>query len=204
MKPQPKPLILSLTLLLAGCSGGLLAPAGSPAKLYTLSAPREIASTAPQVAWQLIVQMPDAAMQLNSARIAISPAPARIDYYADVAWTDRPPAILQELLLQSFDKSGKISGVQHMGGSARADFELSTDLQQFQVDAVGDPPSIHVEIAARLIRARDRSIVASRQFAATEPAGANFDATIGGFDVALQRLLPRIVDWTLEQGSRNP
>ena len=74
MKPQPKPLILSLTLLLAGCSAGLLAPAGSPAKLYTLSAPREIASTAPQVAWQLIVQMPDAAMQLNSARIAISPA----------------------------------------------------------------------------------------------------------------------------------
>src|SRR5512141_366742 len=101
MKAAP---LLAAMLALAGCSN-LLAPSGAPAKLYTLSAPTQVVSNAPQVRWQLLVAMPDAALDLNNVRIAIAPAPTRIDYYADVSWADRPPAMLQALLLESFDKS---------------------------------------------------------------------------------------------------
>jgi len=195
--------VLAVALLLAGCSGGLLAPSGGPAKLYTLSAPHDVISTAPQANWQLAVEMPEAELELNTARIAVAPSPARIDYYADVAWADRPPAMLQELLVRSFEKSGKIAAVDRRGSNVRADFELTTDLQHFQVEAAGDPADVHVDIMAHLIRTRDRAIVASRHFEMTAPAGTNFDATISGFDETLRQLLPMIVDWTLEQGNRN-
>jgi cholesterol transport system auxiliary component len=193
-----------VSLMLAGCGGGLLAPSGSPAKLYTLSAPKDMTTSGPQANWQLLVAMPDAVLELNSARIAIAPAPARIDYYADVAWADRPPAMLQELLLQSFDRSGRIAAVQRQSGGLKYDFILTTDIQDFEVDAASGDPAVHIRVSARLVRSRDRAIAAARNFEATVPAGGSFDGAISAFNGAVQSLLPQIVDWTLTQGSRNP
>jgi cholesterol transport system auxiliary component len=196
--------LVLLTLMLTGCSGGLLAPSGSPAKLYTLSAPKDVPTSAPQANWQLLIAMPDAVLDINTSRIAIAPAPARIDYYADVAWADRPPAMLQELLLQSFDRSGRIAAVQRQSGGVKSDFLLTADIQDFEVDAASGDPFVHIRIGARLVRSRDRAIIGARSFETTVPAGGTFDGAISAFDSALQSLLPQIVDWTLAQGSRNP
>lgn len=199
------PLFLALALALSGCSASsLLAPSGAPAKLYTLSAPKAVATTAPQASWQLLVATPESALDINSPRIAIAPAPSRIDYYADVTWADRPPAMLQELLLQSFDRSGRIAAVQRQSGGYKSDFILTTDIEDFEVDATAGDPAAHIRIAAKLVRSRDRTIVAGRSFEASVPASGNFDAAIAAFDSALQSVLPQIVDWTLTQGSRNP
>ena len=198
------PLILML-LAVTGCSASsFLAPAGSPAKLYRLSAPKDVTTSAPQANWQLLVAMPDGVLDLNTSRIAIMPASERVDYYADVAWADRPPAMLQELLLQSFDRSGRIAAVQRQTGGLKSDFILTTDIQDFEVDDTAAEPSVHIRISARLVRSRDRTIAAARGFETTVPAGSNFDGAIAAFDSALQSLLPQIVDWTLTQGSRNP
>jgi cholesterol transport system auxiliary component len=193
---------LSLVLLLAGCTGGLLAPSGAPPKLYTLTAPASVPTNAPHANWQLLVDMPDAILDLNSARIATAPSPERVDYYADVSWADRPPAMIQELLLQSFDRSGRIAAVQRQGAGLKADFALSSDIQDFEVEA-GPQPGAHVRLTERLVRTRDRTIVATRVFEARVPVNGGFDDAIAAFDSALGSLLPQIVDWTLTEGSRN-
>jgi cholesterol transport system auxiliary component len=199
---RPISLIL-LLLMLTGCSASsLLAPSGAPAKLYTLSAPREVSSSTPQANWQLLIAMPNAVLDLNTPRIAIVPAPSRMDYYADVSWADRPPAMLQELLLQSFDRSGRIAAVQRQSGGLKSDFLLTADIEDFEVDTTSEA-SVHIRIAVRLVRSRDRVIVAARNFESTVPAGGNFDGAIAAFDSGLQSILPQIVDWTLTQGSRN-
>ena len=198
------PLIV-LLLTLSGCSASsLLAPSGAPAKLYTLSAPKEVSTSAPQANWQLLVAVPGAQLDLNTPRIAIIPAPSRLDYYADVTWADRPPAMLQDLLVQSFDRSGRIAAVQSQSGGLKSDFILSTNIENFEVDTTAGDPSAHIRVSARLVRSRDRAIVAARSFEANAPAGGNFDGAIAAFDGALQSMLPQIVDWTLTQGSRNP
>jgi cholesterol transport system auxiliary component len=195
--------LILLLLTLTGCSASsLLAPSGAPAKLYTLSAPKEVASSAPQANWQLLIAMPNAVLDLNTPRIATIPAPSRMDYYADVSWADRPPAMLQELLLQSFDRSGRIAAVQRQSGGLKSDFLLIADIEDFEVDTTSGP-AVHIRIAARVVRSRDRAIVAARSFESTVPAGGNFDAAIAAFDSGLQSILPQIVDWTLTQGSRN-
>jgi cholesterol transport system auxiliary component len=195
--------ILAGTAALSGCGGGILAPSGPPAKLYTVSAPATVETTAPVAKWQLLIDVPNAILDLNTDRIAVKPEPARIDYYAGVAWADRPPTLLQELLLQSFAKSGHIAAVARQSGGLKADFVLSTDLQDFQVEADPGAPEVHVTITARLIRGRDQEIVASRTFEARLPADGGFDGAIATFGQALNQMLPQIVDWTLVQGSRN-
>jgi cholesterol transport system auxiliary component len=195
------PIILLLTL--TGCSASsLLAPSGVPAKIYTLSAPKEVSSNAPKANWQLLIAMPDAGLDINTPRIAIVPAPSRMDYYADVSWADRPPAMIQGLIVQSFDRSGRIAAVQRQSGGLKSDFLLTTDIEDFEVDTTSEP-TVHIRIAARLVRSRDREIIAMRSFDSTVPAGGNFDSAIAAFGSVLQSVLPQIVDWTLTQGSRN-
>jgi cholesterol transport system auxiliary component len=196
------PLIL-LLLTLTGCSASsLLAPSGAPAKIYTLSAPKEVPSSAPQANWQLLVATPNAGLDIDTPRIAVIPAPSRMDYYADVTWADRPPAMLQDLLVQSFDRSGRIAAVQRQSGGLKSDFLLTADIEDFEVDTTS-APMVHIRIAARLVRSRDREIVATRNFDSAVPAGGNFDSAITAFDGALQSILPQMVDWALTQGSRN-
>jgi cholesterol transport system auxiliary component len=201
---SPRVVSLFLPLLLAGCSGGLLAPSGPAPKLYMLKAPREVTVTAPQANWQLLIDMPNAQLDLNTARIAIEETQSEIEYYANVAWVDRPTALHQELLLQSFDKSGRIGAVQRQSGGLRADFVLTTDLQDFEVDAASAPPTVRVRVTTRLVRTRDRVIVASHSFKADTPISGDFEGAVTGFNGALRDILPQIVDWTLTEGSRNP
>ena len=190
-----------LTLLLTGCTGNLLAPSGSPPTLYRLTAPADVPTAAPQARWQLVVEEPSATRDLDTPRIAIAPESTRIDYYAQVSWADRAPAMVQELLLQTFERSGKIAAVQRQSGNVRSDFMLSTDLQNFEVEASAGV--VHVTLAARLVRMRDHTIVASRTFDTTTPAGGNFDGTVAAFDHATQSLLQQVADWTLTQGNGN-
>ena len=202
MKKAAAPILLALTL--TGCSvSSLLAPSGAPPKIYTLSAPKEIASSAPQAKWQLLIAMPSAVADLNTTRIAIIPGPSRMDYYADVTWADRPPAMLQELLLQSFDRSGRIDAAQKQSGGSKSDFLLTTEIEDFEVDTTAAEPGAHIRVAARLVRSRDREIVATRNFDATVPSGGSFDGAIAAFDNGLQSVLPQMVDWTLTQGSQH-
>jgi len=190
-----------MLLLLSGCSD-LLAPSGEPAKLYTLRPPTQVVTSAPQVHWQLLIATPDASLEIDSSRIAVAPAPMRIDYYANVAWSDRAPAMMRDMLIEAFDKSGRIGAVGRQSGGLKSDYLLSSDLRDFQVETSGEPVS-HIGLMVRLVRSRDRSIVASRLFDTKTPAGSNFDDAIAAFDRGLQTVLPEIVDWTLVEGAKN-
>jgi cholesterol transport system auxiliary component len=189
---------------LAGCSGSsLLAPSGPPPALYTLNAPAQLSVNAAQATWQLAVDQPAAMVDLDSERIAVAPSPERMDFYANVAWIDRAPKLLQALLVESFDRSGRIAAVQRQGGSLRSDFLLTTTLHHFEVTA-GPPAAVRVDMTMKLVRLRDRSIVASREFNAAVPVSTGIDSIVAGFDSALGQLLPGIVDWTLTQGNAHP
>ena len=127
-----------------------------------------------------------------------------MDYYADVSWADRPPAMLQELLLESFERSGRIAAVQKRSGELKSDFLLTTEIEDFEVDTTAAEPSVHIRVAAWLVRSRDHAIVAMRSFDALVPCGSVFNGAIAAFDNGLKSLLPQMVDWTLTQGSQHP
>lgn len=190
--------LAALALAAAGCTS--LLPQGSdPPKLYPLTPASDFPPGGASVAWQLLVDVPVSAAALDTERIALSRSATSIDYFADAAWTDRAPLMVQALIVQSFENSGRISAIGRESLALKADYTLRPELRHFEADyGGGGSPVAHVQIAAKLVKMPDRVIVAQRSFDASARAAQNqVPAIVEAFDTALHQAMRQIVDWTL-------
>jgi cholesterol transport system auxiliary component len=191
-------LLSALMLAPSGC-GSLLPTGGSPPKLYTLTPATDVAA-GPAIRSQLLVDVPVSAAALDTERIALSRSAITVDYYAEAAWTDRAPLMIQSLLVQSFENSGRITAIGRESLALRADYVLRPELRHFEAEYrdAGASPSARVAISVKLVKMPDRAIVAQRTFDASAPAAANqMAAIVESFDKALHDVMRQIVDWTL-------
>src|ERR1700682_5806721 len=93
----------------AGC--GMLPKLQEPTKLYVLRPKTRFPADLPTANWQLVVELPKAAAGINSARIALSHDPFVLEYYTNAAWSDNATGMVQSLLVESFERTGKIVAV---------------------------------------------------------------------------------------------
>jgi cholesterol transport system auxiliary component len=189
-----------LMLTLAACEG-MLPGSGPPPDLYTLTPKSTYPKDIPQVDWQLVVEEPLAAGGLNISRIALRDKPTDLDYFAGSQWTERAPRMVQTLLVESFENSGKIVSVGRQAIGLRSDFNLKSELREFQAEypAPEKPPLVRVRLNAKMIKQPRRSIIASKNFEATiEAKSTKMHDVIEAFDYALGKVLRRIVVWTLK------
>jgi cholesterol transport system auxiliary component len=188
-------------LVLSGCTS-LVPGQGPPPNLYRLTPKPEIPGTLPKVNWQLEVETPAAPASLDSTRVALLHDPSQFEYFAKANWVDRVPLLVQSLLIEFFESSGKILSVGHDSSEVHPDYVLSTEMRDFQMDYFPDPlPLAHVGMNARLISVQQRSIIASRRFDELAPASADrIDAIVAAFNIALGKALDEIVAWTIESG----
>lgn len=182
-------------LLLGGCE--ILPKVSEPIDLYTLTPKTQYPDNLPKVDWQLIVEMPVAAAGLDTARIALQRTPYTLEYYARASWTDNAPAMVQTLLIESFESTGSILAVGREAIGLRPDFILKSDLREFQAiyyDIEGPAPTILVRMNAKLVEMPERRIVTSNTFESKYPAASNsFKDIIAAFDEALGQVIKRIV-----------
>jgi cholesterol transport system auxiliary component len=184
-----------LALALAGCAGLLV---GEPPQLYVLSPKSTFEDSLPRVDWQLIVELPVAAAGLNTTRIAISRTPLTMDYYARAHWTDRAPVLVQTLLVESFENTGKIVSVGRESIGLRSDYVLKTELREFEAIEEGASTLAYVRINAKLIKMPERNIIATITVERKVPVeGRGIDSVVAAFDEALGKVMRRVVEWTL-------
>jgi cholesterol transport system auxiliary component len=190
--------LVALATTPAGCSG-LLSSSAPPPKLYTLTPATDFPANASHVAWQLLVDVPVSTAALDADRIALSGSPTSIDYFADAAWIDRAPLLVQSLIVQSFENSGRIGAVARESLALRGDFMLQSELRHFEADyGAGATPTAHVQIAVKLVRLPDRTITAQHAFDATAPAKENqVPAIVDAFNNAFHQASQQIVEWTI-------
>src|SRR6516162_10664075 len=119
-----------------GC--GLIGP---PPRQFTLTPVADFSRGLPPVKWSRVVDEPTAPRQIDTSRIALMRGPFQVEYYADVEWTDTAPAMVQLLLMQSFQNTGRLPVVAPTRQTLTTDFLLLSNLQKFQVenDASGMP-----------------------------------------------------------------
>lgn len=177
----------------------------APPQLYTLTPKSSFSPNLPPVEWQLLVEPPAAAAGLDSLRIALQSTPLKLDYFADVAWTDRAPQMVQTLIVESFENSGRIVSVGRESIGLRANYLLKTELREFQAEYIenglSSPPKVRVRMNAKLVEIPRRTIIAGDNFEATTSAtNTSLDAIILAFDDALGKVLRRLVEWTLARG----
>ncbi len=177
---------------------------GPPPDLYLLSPKSTFREDLPQANWQLIVEPPTANASLNSTRIALLRTPTKIDYYARSNWGDRAPLMVQTLILESFENTGKIVSIGKESVGLRADFILKTDLREMQtIYYEGGPPKAWVGINAKLVIMPRRSIVANALFQHRVQAKADsMPDIIEAFDEALNKVLRRLVEWVPIEGDK--
>jgi len=189
-------LLAGLALLPAGCGGLLPQPAPPPA-LYRLTPANVAPATGAPIPLQLLVEAPTAPAAIDTTRIALSRGPTSVDYFADAAWTDRAPRLVQGLIAESLESAGRIEAVARDTLELRADALLLSDLRHFEAEyRGGGPPVVRIQIDCQLVKMPERSIVATRSFAAEAPAGKNETAAIvDAFNDASHEILRQIAPW---------
>jgi cholesterol transport system auxiliary component len=190
--------LLALAGTLPGC--GLLPEVGQAVELYTLTPKTSYGESVEDVDWQLIVELPNAATSLDTPRIALQRSPFTLEYYANVAWTDNAPVMVQTLIIESFESTRSITSVGREGVGLRPDYVLKTDLREFEaIYEEGSPnPIIWVRINAKVVKMPERRIVSSATFERREAAaGTKLPEIISAFDDALGHVLKKVVVFTL-------
>ncbi|MCY4237168.1 MAG: ABC-type transport auxiliary lipoprotein family protein [Rhodospirillaceae bacterium] len=194
-----------IAIPVVGCTGLLPGSDRKPPQLYEVKPEIAFSRDIPRIRAQLLVETPTASSSLRSSRIAIKLQPGTLDYFADSEWTDVSTNLVQRLLIEAFDNSGKIPGVTREGGGLRIDYMLKSDLREFQAKLFkGEQASVDVRIHAQLVRWNDRDIVASERFEASVPLQNRDIASImKGFDLSLKLVLKKIVEWSLRRIHRD-
>jgi len=187
-------------LLLSACS----VLRGPPVpQLYVLR-PQVPPSAGPRVSWRLAVAAPDAAASLDTPRIALTRSPTTMDYFANAAWTDRVPLIIQRQLIEAFDSTGRILSVDRDTSGLEADYVLQTELREFlaRYDTPNGAPQIVVNIQAKLARMPQREIAATLNASQQVQASANdLDSIVIAFNSATGAAIGQIVAGTLAMPS---
>lgn len=183
----------------AACTDNFLPGSADPPRLFVLSPKSTYPKELPTIRSQLTIDLPVAEAGLNTARIAVRRSPISLEYYARANWIDTAPTMVQTLLVESFENSGKIVSVGRQSVTLRPDFSLLTELREFQSEYLsGAEPSVRVRLNVKLVKMPQRIIIAAKSFERVEPAAdGELPAVVAAFDTALGKVLKRTVVWTL-------
>jgi len=121
---------------LAACSLELPGQ-GDPPRQFVLTPKSTYDEDVPSVDWQLLVDKPVAKAGLDTSRIALRHSAIQFDYFGDAAWMDTAPGMVQALLVESFENSGRIIGVSRFAIGVKSDFVLTTELRHFWAEYQG-------------------------------------------------------------------
>ena len=185
-------------LLLSGC--GAIPGLGPAPNFYDLPPKTTFSSSLPKVNWQLDIPEPLADGALDTDRIPLKTSPIEIKYFADSRWVDRIPSLVQTLMVESFENSGKIVGVGRESSDLRADYSLISELRQFQAEYIENDkiPTIRVQLNVKLVREPRQDIIAFRTFEDRYMAKAgDIQSVVLAFNEAINKVLREVVEWTL-------
>ena len=203
--PFSRLLLLAFTALpLSACALADVASGPAPS-LYVLTAPEVGVPAGQTVPAQLVVEEFSAPAAIDTSRVVYKSSPNSIAYYAGARWADRAPRMIAALAVETLTDTGSFPAVTGPGAQVRMDLALSGDIRAFEAYRAPEAgfgegaTSIRVSLFVRLVRLRDRSIVASREFTAEAKAGSGMDGVVAGYDKALDEVLTALALWTLDQ-----
>jgi cholesterol transport system auxiliary component len=188
--------------LLCGCVSALEFARADPPRLFDLTPKSTFDADLPEVEGRLDVEIPTAATGLNTARIALKPTSTRLEYYARARWVDVVPVMVQTLLQESFDNSGKVDVIGRGNFSLRADYALLTTIREFQAEYRDQtsPPTVRVRLQTRLVRLPRRTAMAETSAEALVPASdRSMQSIVAAFDDAFGRTTKQAVQWTIQR-----
>ncbi|TCL01357.1 cholesterol transport system auxiliary component [Shimia isoporae] len=193
-------------LVLSGCAGlGTINRAAQPTDLFALTPKSTFDSGLPRLRQQIVIEEPTATAAVDTDQIAVHPTPLQVEYLPRVRWVDRAPLIVQALLIESFENSGKVAAVGRSTVGLRPDYIIVTDVREFQANLPNSedkdgPLEIHVRLNLKIIDSFSDHIIGSNSFG--EVVLTQSDETLDiaqAFDTALGRAMRKSVEWSIRK-----
>lgn len=181
---------------LSGCT--VLNSVNTPTPLYDLKPKVDLPAGLPKVPWQLVVDQPNADADLNTSRIALRRSGNVTEYFANAAWIDNVPNLLQSKLLEAFEQSNCVAVGRDIA-SLVPDYVLQVELRDFQAEYGGAVAGAHIRLTAKLVRMSDRKIVNTiNAEQKAQSSGTDMSQVIDAFQQALGPVLTQVVVGTLK------
>jgi len=196
--------LAALTLSVAGC--GLLSNPETR-RLYQVTSVSTFAVGLPHSDAQLTIGPVEAPAGLDTNRIALTRAPLSLDYFAEVAWSDRAPAMVRTALLESTQNSGMFKAVGSDTFNLRSDYLLKTELRNFEAvyDSQGPGPTATVVLGLTLVKLPGDAVVGQTVIRERQPSASNeIPEIVGAFNTALGKALQEAVGWTADHAALSP
>jgi len=184
-------LFVCLCVAVAGCSRGEKIEA-----IYQMSAMASPPASSGTTA-QILVPEPRALEALATNKIAVKPTAITLSYYPSAALEDAAPKVLQRMLLDTFQNTGRVRAVGLPGQSLLINYQVVTEVRAFQAETYeGD--RARVEVSVKLLDDSNGRVIADRIFTTLVPmSGDSVEAAAEGINLAAQRLSADVVAWTL-------
>lgn len=180
-----------LAVLVAACSGGEKIEA-----IYEVSA-LQSPSVAGATSAQILVPEPAALAAFATNRMPVKPTPITVSYYPAVTLQDTVPKVMQRVLLDTFQNSGRVRAVGLPGQSLLINYQVVTEVRAFQAETF-DGDRARIEVFAKLLNDTNGRVISSRVFVTTVPMpGDDAEDAAIGLNQAAQALSTDVVDWTL-------
>ena len=197
---------LVLAMVLSGCGGlGTLSRVSTPNDLYALTPKSTFAGNLPRIRSQIVVEEPTATAAVNTDQIAVFPSPLQVQYLPRARWVDRAPLIVQALLIESFENTGKVPAVGRSTVGLRADYVVITDIREFQAlvrtdEAGNETLEVHVRLNVKIIDAYEDHIIASSSFEKIRGSPSDDPLELAtAFDAALGNAMRNAVEWSIRR-----
>ena len=125
---------------------------------------------------------------------------AAIAFMDRAAWDGTAPDLLQDMLIDIIDRRGAVRAAVRTGGGVRADVDVRSDLQTFEVVEEGSKLEAVIVVAAKLIDLRTRTLLDDERFEARAPISARSGrAAAAAMERAARDASLKIADWAAER-----
>lgn len=183
---------------LAGCVS-IFPETGEHQGRYRLTPPSDIDAGGRKLTSGVVLDEPESDRALDTALIAIVRQDNRYEYFADVEWSDRLPALVQTVFLQAFENADVATSVGRRASGVRGDYVIATELRDFHADFRAGRPVARVVIQAKIIDPRRGTVIAARRIEALGPSQSrDIDAMAAAFDSATKDAASELVLWVVE------
>jgi cholesterol transport system auxiliary component len=111
-----------------------------------------------------------------------------LDYYASSQWADTPAHMLQPLLVNALDATGRYSAVLRAPAPVAGELRLEAEIVRFEQVFSVHPSRMHISLRVQFIDAHQGKVLGTRQFDAELPSPS--EDAYGGVRAANQALAP--------------
>lgn len=194
-------LALGTISLLSGCIS-LLPKQGKPPVIAQLRA-ANISLNATQAPFTISIAQPIMPRAIAGERIAVTGENSAILYVDGLLLAAIAPISIQNVILDTFDRSSAFRAVVRGGTNSRADYEILFDVARFDVTQpkFRQDGTANITITARLIDVKTRRPLAIKQFSASAPAKrGNVTEPALALEAVTQKVSQEILNWSISSG----